>query len=80
MAFTEVTWHFHNIKGRSQKVAVVSNIDPGLSMTQRASKRVNKIVCWIELLYVENVLICLETPQSISEVNTTPRDKEGYGY
>lgn len=61
-AFTEVTWHFHNIKGSSQKVAVVSNIDPGLSMTQRASKRVNKIVCWIELLYVENVLICLETP------------------
>ena len=80
MAFIEVAWHFPNTTGRSWRVGITSNIDLGLSRTQRRSKWANKIVCWIELLYIENALICLDTPRTISEVNSTKEYKEGYRY
>ena len=34
MAFIEVTWHIHNMKGRSWKIGIMSNIDPGEPITE----------------------------------------------
>ena len=49
----------------------MTNTDLGVSETRKASKCVNKIACWIEVLYIGNILICLDSQWSISEVNST---------
>lgn len=54
----------------------MTNTDLGVSEIQKASKCVNKIACWIELLYIGNIFICLDSLWSISEVNSTKEYKE----